>query len=166
MVQDCQNCTTRCVGAAVSQHISSESWLGLDTDISQVCLQIPGTVTIIYHQLDTTLGLQKTNVFWVICSSAVDSIKTIHLNRKCSLLFFYLTSFFKIFTWSSLIHSFVKWTVHPQRQKYTIFLLCVDVCPSRFVPKNVFEELVSIVWSTCDIRFLLTPDIFYYFLSI
>lgn len=31
----------------------------------------------------------------------------------------------------------------------------MDVCPSRFVPKNVFEE-----------RFLLTPDIFYYFLSI
>lgn len=53
------------VRTAVLQHISSDGRRGLDTEVSQVCLQIPHTVTIIYYQLslDTTLGLQKTVVF-------------------------------------------------------------------------------------------------------
>lgn len=63
------------------QHVSSDGWKGSDTEVLQVCLQIPHTVSVIYDQLSlgTTLGLQETDVFGVL---AVDSIKTIHLNRK------------------------------------------------------------------------------------
>ncbi len=62
IVRTVQHCVWT-VSAAVSQHINSE--LTGDTEISQVCLQIPLTVTVIYYQLsiDTTLGLQKTSEF-------------------------------------------------------------------------------------------------------
>lgn len=74
------------VRTAVLQHISSDGRQGLDIEVSQVCVQIPHTVTIIYYQLslDTTLGLQKTEVFDLFAVQ-LWTIKTIHLNRKCQL---------------------------------------------------------------------------------
>lgn len=75
MVQDRPNCTTGCVDN------TSAVMAERGQTVLEVCLQIPHTVSVIYSllSLGTTLGLQKTDVFGVL---AVDSIKTIHLNRK------------------------------------------------------------------------------------
>lgn len=85
-LQDCQDGTTQCVCFCVCVYVcelSTSAVIGFNTEVSQVCLQTPHTVTIIYLQPspDTTLGSQQTEVF-DLTAFQQDSIKSMHLNDE------------------------------------------------------------------------------------